>query len=123
VGVCGFEHAKPENQTQADLYKAFVNWCGVHALGLGNCLKRKSSELSWSIVIETKIIYQHSDACAVINLIPEPSKLLNSAREFYLDVVGVVGDFEVTMTNHKFCLYIERKNDSKKRKRHEGPRV
>lgn len=103
-----------------------MNLCAVHTLGLGNGLHRKSSGLSLSAMIEAKIIYQLSDTCTVINFKSELIKLLgNCAREFYLDAVGVVNDFDVTKTKYKLCLFIKSKNhkDSNEHKILEGHKI
>ena len=55
-----------------------------------------------------------------------PDKLLLiGAREFYLNVAGIVNDFEVTKTNHEVFLFIERKNhkDSNEREILEGHKL
>jgi hypothetical protein len=102
---------KPENQVPVGLYKVYMNLCRVCALGRRNCLHRKPNGLSWSLVSETRMVDGPSYTCAVFNLkLGKDKLLLIGARIFYLDVAGIVDDFEDTKTNHELCLFIEGKN-------------
>jgi hypothetical protein len=78
-------------------------------------------------VSETGMVDEPSYTCSVFILkLGHDKLLLIGMMEFYLEVTGIVDEFEVTKTNHELlCLFIERRNhkDSNKHKILEGNKI
>ncbi len=61
--------------------------------------------LAWEFVAKAKKADKPSDASAVIELDIELNRLqLRSTRDFYNDVFSVMDKYEVTKTDHEFCM-------------------